>query len=90
MQNIDFPTQKAASFWGTTGDLVVVRSNEDGIFFVSKVLCKKSSDDYSKCAAQFALGQFDANTGEELDKDMSPKVGGARIDVTTFKIIPKI
>lgn len=86
---IDFPSQKAASFWGVTGDLVAAKSNDDGIFFVTTVLCKKTAPDFSKCEEQFARGQFDANTGEELDKDMAPKSGGARIDVTTYKVIPK-
>jgi hypothetical protein len=87
---IDFPSQRMASFWGTTGDLVVARQNDDGIFFVSQVLCKKSASEYSHCEALYARGLLDGNTGEELGNDRAPTAGGARIDVTTFKIVPKI
>ena len=87
---IDFPSQRMASFWGTTGDLVVARQNDDGIFFVSQVLCKKSASEYSRCEALYARGLFDQNTGDELGNDRAPKTGGTCVDVTTFKIIPKI
>lgn len=90
LPSIDFPSQKSASFWVVTGDLVVAKSNDDGVFFVTTVLCKKSTPEYNKCEAQFVRGQFDTNTGEELDKDMAPKRDGARIDVTTYKVVPKI
>lgn len=90
LPSIDFASVKAASFWVVTGDLVAAQSNDDGIFFVTTVLCKKSKPDFSKCEEQFARGQFDANTGEELDKEMAPKQDGARIDVTTYKVVPKI
>lgn len=87
---IDFPSQGMASFWGTTGDLVVARQNVDGVYFINQVLCKKSAADYSKCEDQFARGTFDQNTGEEVGNDRAPKSGGARIDVTTFRTVPKI
>ncbi|MBA5686346.1 hypothetical protein [Rugamonas apoptosis] len=87
---VDFPGKFSASFWGTTGDLVAARSNEDGLFFVTSVLCKESASDYSKCADQFVRGNFDGNTGVELERDLSQKSDGSRIDVTTYKAIPKI
>ncbi|MYN45992.1 hypothetical protein GTP23_13130 [Pseudoduganella sp. FT93W] len=87
---IDFPGKFSASFWGTTGDLVAARSNPDGLFFVTSVLCKESATDYKACSEQFTRGNFDANTGVELENDLSQKVDGNRIDVTTFKAVPKI
>jgi hypothetical protein len=90
VDGIDFPGQRAASFWGTTGDLVVARQNDDGMFFVSHVLCKKSASEYGNCEQQFARGLFDKNSGEELGNDRAPKNGGARIDVMTYKVIPKV
>lgn len=87
---IDFPGQRTANYFGVTGDLVVARQNADGVFFVSRILCKKSAPEYSQCEGQFARGLFDQNTGEELGNDRAPKTGGARIDVTTYKVIPKV
>ena len=87
---IDFPGKMSATMWGSTGDLVAARSNEDGLFIVSSVLCKESSSDYSRCAEQFVRGNFDANTGFEIERDMSQKSDGSRIDVTSYKAIPKI
>jgi len=90
VSRIDFPGPRAANFLGSTGDLVAARSNVDGVFFVTDILCKESSADYKTCAAQYALGSFDQTTGAELEKDMRPKSDGNRIDVTTYKAIPKI
>jgi hypothetical protein len=90
VSRIDFPGPRAANFLGSTGDLVVARSNADGIFFVTDILCKESGADYKSCAAQYVRGSFDQTTGAELEKDMKPKSDGNRIDVTTYKVIPKI
>lgn len=90
VSRIDFPGPRAANFLGSTGDLVAARSNADGIFFVTDILCKEPTADYQSCAAAYVTGSFDQNTGVELEKDLSQKVGGNRIDVTTFKAIPKI
>jgi hypothetical protein len=90
VSRIDFPGPRAANFLGSTGDLVVARSNADGIFFVTGILCKESGADYKICAAAYVTGSFDQNTGAELQKDLSEKMGGNRIDVTTYKAIPKI
>lgn len=90
VQKIDFPSKFTAHMFGTTGDLVAARSNDDGAFFVSTVLCKESSPDYSKCAALYERGNYDANTGVEINTDMTQKSDGARIDVTTYKALPKI
>lgn len=87
---IDFPGKMSATMWGSTGDLVAARSNEDGMFFISSVLCKESAADYKACSNQFVRGNFDGNTGVELEQDLSQKSDGSRIDVTTYKAIPKI
>lgn len=87
---IDFPGPRAANFLGSTGDLVAARSNADGVFFVTDILCKESSADYKICSVAYVTGSFDQNTGAELEKDMKPKNDGNRINVTTYKAIPKI
>lgn len=86
---IDFPGMRMASFFGSTGDLVVASTNDDGAILVDQVLCKESAEGYSKCSEQFVRGVFDKNTGAELGTGMSEKSGGAHIDVTTFHAIFK-
>jgi hypothetical protein len=86
---IDFPGMRMANFLGSTGDLVVASTNDDGAILVDQVLCKESAPDYSKCSGQFVRGVFDKNSGAELGSGMAPKSGGAHIDVTTFHAIYK-
>jgi hypothetical protein len=86
---IDFPGVRMANFFGSTGDLVVASTNDDGAILVDQVLCKESAADYSKCSDQFTRGVFDKNTGAELGTGMAEKSGGAHIDVTTFHAIFK-
>jgi hypothetical protein len=86
---IDFPGPRMANFFGSTGDLVVASTNDDGAIWVDQVLCKDAASDYSKCADQFVRGVFDKNTGAELGSGMEPKSGGAHIDVSTFHAIFK-
>lgn len=86
---IDFPGARMANFFGSTGDLVVASTNDDGAILVDQVLCKESAEGYSKCADKFTRGVFDKNTGAELGTGMTEKQGGARIDATTFQTIFK-
>lgn len=84
-----FSGSMSTLFFGANGDLVVAGTNADGAVVVEKVLCQDSGTNYSQCAAQFTRGDFDRNTGEEIGDDMKPKSGGARIDVKSFKTLPK-
>jgi hypothetical protein len=86
---IDFPSMRMANFFGSTGDLVVASTNDDGAILIDQVLCKESASDYSKCSDQFTRGVFDKNSGSELGTGMVEKSGGAHIDVTTFHSIFK-
>jgi hypothetical protein len=86
---IDFPGPRMANFFGSTGDLVVASTNEDGAIWVDQVLCKDNAPDYSKCSDNFVRGVFDKNSGAELGSGMEPKTGGAHIDVATFRAIFK-
>lgn len=86
---IDFPGPRMANFFGSTGDLVVASTNDDGAIWVDQVLCKDAASEYSKCSDQYTRGVFDKNTGAELDSGMEPKSGGAYIDVKTFQKIFK-
>ena len=85
---INFPGPRMAHMFGSTGDLVVASTNSDGAIFIDKVLCKDSADDYKTCAAQYARGIYDRNTGVEVDTSMKPKSDGARIDVATYRALP--
>jgi hypothetical protein len=86
---IDFPGMRMANFFGSTGDLVVASTNDDGAILVDQVLCKESAEGYSKCAVRYIRGVFDKNTGAELGTGMTEKSGGAYIDVATFQTIFK-
>ena len=87
LQSVQFPSPVGAH-WGSTGDLVVASSNEDGVIFVDKVLCKDAADDYKTCAAQYTRGIYDKNTGAEIDSSMKQKSSGTRIDVSTYRTLP--
>jgi hypothetical protein len=69
--------------FGTAGDLVVARTDQDGTLWFERVLC---SDDrsYSACAEKYQSGIFDENTGQELGHDRKPKPDGALVDVTSY------
>lgn len=85
--NIGFPSTLGSALGGMTGDLVVAKSNSDGVFIIEGVLCKDSAADYRDCAHKYEKGRFDMVTGRELDRDMKPKAGGVRIDPVTYKVI---
>jgi hypothetical protein len=86
MDNIGFASTFGSFVAGTTGDLIAAKSNQDGMYFVDKVLCKDAASDYSDCAHQYQRGRFDLNSGIELDRNLKPKSDGAQIDILTFKV----
>ncbi len=89
LENTRFSSSMSTLFFGANGDLVVAGTNADGAVIVEKVLCQDSASGYSQCAGEYTRGSFDRNTGEEIGDDMKPKSGGARIDVQSFKTLPK-
>jgi hypothetical protein len=74
---------------GTTGDLVVAKSDRDGMVWLERVLCSDDST-YRTCAHAYRHGLFDANTGQELDKHLHPKPKGIQIDVDTYVALPGV
>jgi len=74
----------AGSFvFGTTGDLVVAKSDHDGLLWLERVLCRDDSS-YHVCAKSFQAGVFDANTGQALGRDRKPKANGGSVDLLTY------
>lgn len=87
MSNIHFASVAGAWLVNSTKDLVVARSNDDGISVIESVLCSSSLDDFKKCSEQYVRGQFDAVSGAELDRSAKIKANGLRIDTTSFRRI---
>ena len=85
VKDTQFASAGGSFMFGTTGDLIGARSDEDGIVWLERVLCKNTAG-YRSCAKQYRSGFFDANTGQELDKNRKPKLGGARIDPTSYAL----
>jgi hypothetical protein len=83
VKGTQFASAGGSFMFGTTGDLIAARSDDDGIVWLERVLCKDQAG-YRDCAKQYRSGFFDANTGQELDKTRKPKPDGARIDTTTY------
>jgi hypothetical protein len=74
----------AGSFlFGSTGDLVVARSDHDGLLWLERVLCRDDSS-YHACAKSYQAGVFDENTGQALGRDRKPKANGVSVDVATY------
>jgi hypothetical protein len=74
----------AGSFlFGTTDDLVVARSDHDGLLWLERVLCRGDGS-YHACAKSYKAGVFDLNTGQELARDRKPKVNGSTVSITTY------
>jgi len=80
-----FASAAGSFMFGTTGDLVVARTDRDGLLWLDHVLCP---DDglYHSCARDYQKGVFDQNTGQALDRDRKPKSKGAIVDLTSYKI----
>jgi hypothetical protein len=87
MADIQFASVAGAWLINSTKDLVVARSTEDGIVVIETILCSSLLKDFSKCSDQYTRGQFDAQSGQELDRSAKIKPDGVRIDTTTFKKI---
>jgi hypothetical protein len=84
---IQFASVAGAWLINSTQDLVVARSTDDGITVIETVLCSRLLKDFGTCSDQYNRGQFDAVSGQELDRNAKIKTDGIRIDTTTFKKI---
>ncbi|MEO0425186.1 MAG: hypothetical protein AAF184_22815 [Pseudomonadota bacterium] len=62
------------------GDLVAARTRPSGLLAVTRVLCDNDRY-YETCASAYAIGAFDALTGEEIDGQ------GRRINIRTFRLL---
>lgn len=87
MSSINFASTAGAWLINSTKDLVLARSNDDGIAVIESVLCSSSLEEFKNCSDQYVKGQFDAVSGIELDRSAKIKPDGARIDTTSFKRI---
>lgn len=84
---INFASTLGAWIANSTTDLVVARSNDDGVMVIEKVLCKDGDKDFKACSAQYEKGRFDLNSGAELDRELKIKEGGIKISTESFKKI---
>lgn len=83
-----FPSVVGTFLIQQSGDLVVARSNHDGYFVISGVLCAVG-EGYEKCARQYRSGWYDATTGQELSaSSLEPVESGHRIDIVDYRLRP--
>lgn len=79
----------ASAFWtmmvGTSGDLVAVENSAYGIW-VTRLLCGKGDPDYSRCAARYRHGSYQAIDGREIDATYRVLDQGSRIDRDTYQV----
>lgn len=85
----DFASTFGSFMLGTTGDLVVAKTNDDAAYLLTQVLCKGDAPAYRDCAAKYERGRFDANTGDELGSDMKPKNNGVAINTGDYTLRAK-
>jgi hypothetical protein len=71
-----------------SGDLVAARSDQDGLVWFDRVLCKAGRS-FQACAEKYAPGTFDANTGRELGRDKQQKADGEWVDVSSYVRLSK-
>lgn len=64
--------RRQGRFFGTTGDLVVAKTDGDGLLWLERVLCRDDHS-YSTRANDYQKGVFYKNTGQILDHDRKPK-----------------
>jgi hypothetical protein len=88
MHDTQFASMAGSFLFGTTGDLVLARSDGDGLLWLDRVLCRDDQS-YSTCAKEYQKGVFDQNTGQALDRDRKPKPHGATLDLVSYKVIPE-
>ncbi|HEU4619459.1 MAG TPA: hypothetical protein VFV10_15585 [Gammaproteobacteria bacterium] len=88
--NVQFDTPFAAVMVGASGDLVAARTNADGAFVLTAVLCKRQPTSgfvSEQCAESYEPGIFDAATGKQLTSKLALKRHGRRIDLQTFRVV---
>jgi hypothetical protein len=78
-----FASAAGSFLFGTTGDLVIAKTDHDGLLWVERVLCRDDRS-YHSCAGDYKSGVFDRNTGQELGRDRKPKANGSSVDVATY------
>ena len=83
---IKFPGNAEVMLVQATGDLVIAKSNSDGVFFIERVLCVRDSE-YKECKNNFVRGVFDAQSGGELDREFTEKENGKKIDTQTYEAL---
>jgi hypothetical protein len=88
VHDAQFASTAGSFLFGATGDLVVARSDGDGLLWLDRVLCRDDHS-YSTCAKDYQKGVFDENTGQALDRDRKPKPHGATLDLASYKVIPQ-
>jgi hypothetical protein len=87
-QNTRFASATASFAFGASGDLVAARSDRDGLLWLDRLLCKADRS-YAACAQKYALGVFDENTGQELERDYKPKADGEWVDISSYLRLSK-
>jgi hypothetical protein len=87
-QDTRFASPVGSFVWGDSKDLVVARSDRDGLVWLERVLCRDDKS-YRACAEKYQTGLFDENTGQELARDDAPKVNGELVDVTSYVRLSK-
>ena len=86
-QDTRFASAAGSFLFGTTGDLVAARSDQDGLLWIDRVLCK-SGHSFEACAEKYAPGTFDANTGQSRARQ-TPKPDGEWVDVSSYLRLSK-
>jgi hypothetical protein len=87
VHDTQFASAAGSFMFGTTGDLVAARGDDDGLVWLERVLCRDGAG-YRDCAKDYRAGVFDENSGLELDRHRRPKVGGAAVDVSSYLKLP--
>jgi hypothetical protein len=83
LHETQFSSAAGSFLFGTTGDLVVARTDHDSLLWLERVLCRDDRT-YHDCAKSYQLGVYDENTGRALDRDRKPKVNGGAVNLTTY------
>jgi hypothetical protein len=83
VHDAQFASAAGSFMFGTSGDLVVAKTDHDGLAWLERVLCR-DDDSYHSCEKNYQAGIFDANTGQELARDRKPKTDGALVDVSSY------
>jgi len=88
VHDAQFASAAGSFVFGTTGDLVVAKTDHDGLAWLERVLCRDDSS-YHSCAEKYQAGVFDENTGQELAHNRKPKQDGGSVDVTSYLSLAK-